>query len=81
MPDWIMKLIPKSVIAKQIASIARKVIIALAVLLASHVPVLKDLSEFLIANAGQYADALAAALMGLSILWGAVEKQNKEGAK
>jgi hypothetical protein len=81
MPDWIIKLIPQSLIAKQVASIARKVIVALAVLLASHIPVLKDLSEFLIANAGQYADALAAALMGLSILWGAVEKEKKEGAK
>jgi hypothetical protein len=79
MPDWIIKLIPQSLIAKQVASIARKVIIALAVLLASHIPVLKELADFLIANAGQYADALAAALMGLSVLWGAVEKQN--GAK
>ena len=77
MPDWIVNLIPKSLIAKQVASIARKVIVALAVLLASHIPVLKELSEFLIANAGQYADALAAALMSLSVLWGAVEKQNK----
>ncbi len=79
MPDWIIKLIPKSLIAKQVASIARKVIVALAMLLASHIPVLKELADFLITNAGQYADALAAALMGLSVLWGAVEKQN--GAK
>lgn len=65
-----------AVIKRYVGSVARKVIIALATLLATQVPFLADVAQLIIENAGQYADVIAGALAGLSVAWGVKEKKD-----
>lgn len=68
-------------IKKYVASAVRAGLISLATLIATKIPVAIELAKVLDANADQYANAIAAALAGSSLLWSFLEKKSKEASK
>ena len=68
-------------IKKYIASAIRAGLISLATLIATRIPIAVELAKVIDANAEDYANAIAAALAGSSLLWSFLEKKTKEGAK
>lgn len=68
-------------IRKYVASIVRAGLISLATLIATKIPIAIELAKVIDANAEDYANAIAAAIAGSSLLWSFLEKKSKEGEK
>lgn len=75
--DWVKN----GLIKKYAASLFRKAILALAILITTNVPWMHDLATFLEAHAGPYSEQLASALFSLSLLWGLTNAQKEVNKK
>lgn len=76
--NWIKDWFSKKLIEKYAASFIRKGIIVLATLLVKHVPILEDVANLIVQNAGNYANELAILLATFAVGWGFKEKKDKE---